>query len=240
MPSAPETHALAKIDWQYLATLTFRGRVPSPPRAIRFAQEWLVGVAGVARVPFRRLLWVLRPEEGESFGRFHIHLLIAGVPFADQSFRFRIKAGWKHGFADIRAWESGLGGVAYVAKGLGGGGSDGDNVYESSKFVSHHNLILSESLARVVAASLVTTEESKSARQCENPRATEIAQADTSSAKNSLGSVQRSKDAGRFPLRPTEDPINGRWITEAANASSWAVWLRQRADITGVLKVVRA
>jgi len=225
MTSAPETHALAKIRWQYFCTLTFRGRVPSPPRGIRFAQEWLAGVAVVARVPCRRLLWVLRPEEGESFGRFHFHCLIAGVPSATPSFGFVIKAGWKHGFADVRMWEAGLGALDYIAEGL-----DGENVYESSKFVTHRSLILAESLKQVVEASLVTHGASNGVKQRENPGATEIALAVSDCSR---------KEAGRFPLVPMSDPINGQWITQAANASSCAIWLRQRADITGALKAVR-
>ena len=62
----PELHALARIDWQFFCTFTFKseGKSDGLRRSMFFAL--LRTQAKVWRVHFKRLLWCLRRESGEA------------------------------------------------------------------------------------------------------------------------------------------------------------------------------
>ena len=143
MRLAPEMRFLERIRWQVFCTLTFRGRVPRHDRRERLLRDWLSSVASLSRVPHQgRLLWVVRDEAGEKFGRPHFHVLIGGIPSLSLSpaLLYRAKFQWKAvGFSDFRMWLEGLGALEYI-------GEDSANCYEASKFCYATGLILSESL----------------------------------------------------------------------------------------------
>ena len=75
----PELHVINKIHWQFFGTLTFRRE--------RMLERWRLGMwfallrltAKQFETPFPKLLWVLRQEKGEQFGRIHFHYLLAGL-----------------------------------------------------------------------------------------------------------------------------------------------------------------
>ena len=73
----PELHVINKIHWQFFGTLTFKRD--------RMVERWRLGMwfallrltAKQFEIPFPKLLWVLRQEKGEQFGRIHFHYLLA-------------------------------------------------------------------------------------------------------------------------------------------------------------------
>jgi hypothetical protein len=143
---APEVWSLGKIRWQAFVTLTFRGEPPGCARANRNVRTWLIGVARFARVPYNSVLWVVRPELGEKTGRYHFHVLIAGLPqhVVNITFLKRIAYRWQFGFSDVRLWLDGLDAESYVCKA-------GANTYELGKVGRSTQPILSESLLDMVS-----------------------------------------------------------------------------------------
>lgn len=112
-------------------------------RRLLFAH--LYRTARTVRIPFHNLLWVVRQERGEKFGRPHYHALIGwkgdraniGQCFALNSFWNRLP---KCGFARHFVYEPGQDAVGYITKGLSGCLSDqgrdylAASNYEASKF----------------------------------------------------------------------------------------------------------
>jgi hypothetical protein len=109
-------------------------------------------------VHFKRLMWVLRREHGESTGRYHFHALIAGCPpytvMAPTCFRF--EQIWRKqggGHPKVSIYNPTLDGVDYILK-------NGDELarslasrkagdyHEFQKFGGSCDLMLSESLLR--------------------------------------------------------------------------------------------
>ena len=70
---------LARIRWDFFATPTFKGNIPSSNICYGLAFRWLQELAKTCGVPYKRLLIALRGEVGEKFGRFHFHCLIGGT-----------------------------------------------------------------------------------------------------------------------------------------------------------------
>lgn len=146
--------------WQYFVTLTHRrdedgSSIVSFPVTLYFRQ-----CASILRVPFPRLVWALRREQGERFGRGHYHALIAGTgggamkPSIGTGHRLR-HAWYKlrfGGFAKARLFDpAGDDVVPYMLKRLGYGDAEGANRYELSKFASDGSeIILSDSLVRIM------------------------------------------------------------------------------------------
>lgn len=106
--------------------------------------------ADCQKVHFRRLLWALRAEHGESTGRFHFHVLIGGLPQHSVhgktcSYLERV---WDRqlcmGIADVREWEHGRDAVSYILKGDCSG--LGANAYELGKYRGVSQVTLSNSL----------------------------------------------------------------------------------------------
>jgi hypothetical protein len=152
----PEIHILSKIDWQFFGTLTFKSeRLPERVRlALYFAL--LRRVAAEFRVHFPRLLWCLRQEQGEQFGRRHFHYLLAGLPASGVSkttcfFQMSIWEKLGGGMARVSEFDPRLNGEAYILKCLGC--ADPGDFYESAKFGGHCQLMLLDSVYRVARTS---------------------------------------------------------------------------------------
>ena len=132
----PEIFHLARIGWQFFGTLTFKQeRLPERVRlAMWFAFARIT--AGKSQVHFRRLLWVLRQERGERFGRRHFHYLIGGLPpgTVHPGECFAQMATWEKvggGMARVYVFDQSLNGLDYIAKCL-----DAGLAYETGKFGS--------------------------------------------------------------------------------------------------------
>jgi len=78
MDISPDTYVLNSVEWQAFGSLTFRAErnakmsIPLFLRVNRRA-EALWGCKGDS-------WWVLREEQGEAFGRNHVHFLVGGFP----------------------------------------------------------------------------------------------------------------------------------------------------------------
>lgn len=155
----PELHFLQVIDWQFFCHLTFKQeRLPERVRlSIFFA--WVRTICGWHRVHFKRLVWCLRQERGETFGRRHFHSLISGLPrhTIHEDTCFAMKNQWEKvggGMARVNLYDPTLNGEGYILKCLGMTTDPGD-VYESSKFGSGAaEVICSESVYRIAGANL--------------------------------------------------------------------------------------
>lgn len=77
--------SLARVQWDFFATLTFAGNVPRTQIAYGLAWRWLQELAKVGGVPYKRLLIALRGEAGEKNGRFHFHCLVGGNDYSQLS-----------------------------------------------------------------------------------------------------------------------------------------------------------
>lgn len=139
----PEIHALNKIHWQFFGTLTFkRERMSDRVRhSLLFAH--LRAIAKQFGLPFDHLLWVVRKEDGETFGRTHFHYLIAGLDrrYENRSTCFWLMSCWEHtqgaGHARVHRFDPRLNAGGYLLK--GGAFNDrtlGGDHYESAKFLS--------------------------------------------------------------------------------------------------------
>src|SRR5689334_12464038 len=117
----PEIFTLSQIDWQLFASLTFKSEKLTD--AVRLTLFFTL-VRKQARnfgVHFKKTIWCLRAERGESTGREHLHALIAGFPqhalTTATCFSFmKIWEGLGGGMARVRLYSSRLDGVGYVLK----------------------------------------------------------------------------------------------------------------------------
>ena len=75
-----EEFAIRRVRWQLFATLTFKREKLSQRHRYGLLFAWLRRLADSKEVHFKRLLFAVRAEAGESFGRFHYHVLISGLP----------------------------------------------------------------------------------------------------------------------------------------------------------------
>lgn len=152
-----ELEAIGRYQrWQFFVSLTFAGAEPTETCARKLVFAHLYRTARLLRVPFGRLVWVLRVERGERLGRLHYHALIGGgVIKPTISHCFRLNALWdslpRCGFARHRLYDGTQNGLAYVASCLSIQGSSGADFYESQKF-GHYgtDVTLSASLVRCV------------------------------------------------------------------------------------------
>ena len=82
MSLSPWALALDSERWAAFGSLTFRAE-RNAPRGVRLFQKILRVTADKLNLDedgFRSLLWVVRKEIGEIWGRRHLHFLIGGVP----------------------------------------------------------------------------------------------------------------------------------------------------------------
>jgi hypothetical protein len=135
----PEIHVLNRIGWQFFGTLTFKSeRLPERVRVgLYFAL--LRESKAIFGVKLMRLLWCLRQERGEVWGRRHFHFLLAGAPerTAIPTTCFWLQDKWEKlggGMARIHVFDSRLNAGSYILKRSGFSESIGGDVYESAKF----------------------------------------------------------------------------------------------------------
>lgn len=155
--NAGELDVIARYGaWQYFCSLTFGGAEPSQTCSRKLVFAHLYRVSRLLKVPFGRLVWTLRVERGERFGRLHYHALIGGgVVKPTIGVCFQLNALWdslpKCGFSRHRLYDGSQNGLAYVTTCLGIPGSTGADFYESQKFGARGtDVTLSAALCRVV------------------------------------------------------------------------------------------
>jgi len=107
-------------------------------------------------VHFIQTIWCLRTEAGEATGRLHLHALIAGFPkhalTTATCFAFmKIWEGMGGGMARVHLYSPRLDGVGYVLKGCEAEYQRaGGDFYETQKFGQRCDVMLSESVFRVL------------------------------------------------------------------------------------------
>jgi hypothetical protein len=142
---------LARVQWDFFATPSFKGTVPRSNICYGLAYCWLQELAKKCGVPYKRLLIALRGEEGEINGRFHFHCLIGGTATRNYhtlqhqaEWLWKIQSGGAR--VDVRQYDHSLAGADYVAKCLGA------NAYELNKYSFANTVTLSASVSRLIAA----------------------------------------------------------------------------------------
>ncbi len=136
----PEIHVLNRIRWQFFGTLTFKSMRISERKRHHMWYAFLRQSARHFHMPFERLLWVLRNEEGEITGRLHFHFLLAGLDrrYQNPSTCFWLMDQWeqlKGGMARVTVFDPRLNAGAYILKDLTlDDASLGGGFYESAKF----------------------------------------------------------------------------------------------------------
>jgi hypothetical protein len=152
----PEIFTLSLIEWQLFATLTFKSVKLTDAVRIKMFFALMRTQAGNFGVHFKKTIWCLRSERGESTGREHLHALIAGFPkhalTTATCFSFmKIWEGQGGGMARVTLYSPSLDGVGYVLK---GGEKEyaraGGDYYETRKFGGRCDVMLSESIFRVI------------------------------------------------------------------------------------------
>jgi hypothetical protein len=118
----PEIFTLSLIEWQLFATLTFKSVKLTDAVRIKMFFALMRTQAGNFGVHFKKTIWCLRSERGESTGREHLHALIAGFPkhalTTATCFSFlKIWEGQGGGMARVTLYSPSLDGVGYVLKG---------------------------------------------------------------------------------------------------------------------------
>ena len=162
MSENPDAFFLGSIMWQLFGGLTFRQAELSERVRLSMWFAFFRQIAAHNRVHRKDLLWCLRLERGDSFGRLHFHFLIAGLPEQGVTMgnRFAMRALWKRlggGISRIDLYDNRLHGLPYIAGLLGGSASDigstGSMAYESAKFGAARSvLMLSKSVLKVIKA----------------------------------------------------------------------------------------
>jgi hypothetical protein len=116
-----ESYVVGLFDWQFFGTLTFKSE--RLPEAIRISLYFalLRQFCRRFRMKFPYLLWVLRQEEGDAWGRRHFHFLLAGV---HESLVTQATCSWLTnewiklggGIADIDVFDRRLNARSYILK----------------------------------------------------------------------------------------------------------------------------
>jgi len=152
----PELHSLAAVNWQYFCTLTFRGE----KQCKRYGPQMFVALVRTQaknwNVHFKKVLWCLRRESGESTGRWHLHAVIAGLPpSAGPRNCLALMSQWETlggGMARVSRYDSSLDGLDYILKGSGLTESKATrwagDYHELAKFGQSCDVTLSESVIR--------------------------------------------------------------------------------------------
>ena len=152
----PEIYALSLIEWQLFATLTFKSEKLADGVRLKMFFALMRKQADHFGVHFKQTIWCLRTEAGEATGRLHLHALIAGFPqhAANTATCFSFMKIWEGlggGMARVHVFSPLLNGVGYVLKGAemeyqrAGG-----DFYETQKFGQRCDVMLSESIFRVL------------------------------------------------------------------------------------------
>ncbi len=152
----PEVYALSLIDWQFFASLTFKSEKLTEAVRIKLFFALMRKQADHFGVHFKQTIWCLRTERGEATGRLHQHALIAGFPKQALSTAtcFSFMKIWEQlggGMARVSQYSPRLDGVGYVLKGAEAEyRRAGGDFYETRKFGERCDVMLSESVFRVL------------------------------------------------------------------------------------------
>jgi hypothetical protein len=152
----PEIYALSNIQWQLFASFSFKSERLAEGVRTKMFFALMRRQADNFGVHFRNTIWCLRTESGESTGRLHLHALIAGFPkhacTTATCFSFmRIWEGLNGGWARVTLYSPLLDGVGYVLKGCDDEYKRaGGDFYETKKFGENCDVMLSESIFRVL------------------------------------------------------------------------------------------
>lgn len=76
MKAAPHSLILAAVRFDVFGTLTYRNVPGRVETVVAHGLEWLERVRRFLRLQINDYYWFLRPEAGETHGRFHLHCLI--------------------------------------------------------------------------------------------------------------------------------------------------------------------
>jgi len=71
---------LSAVAWDAFCTLTFADEVFSRETAGRYGLEFMERLRVKMRLPESDFYWFLRPEQGDRFGRWHLHALVKVKP----------------------------------------------------------------------------------------------------------------------------------------------------------------
>lgn len=152
----PEIYALSLIHWQFFATLTFKSEKLADAVRIKMFFALMREQADNFGVHFQNTIWCLRTEAGEATGRLHLHALIAGFPehackTATCFAWMKIWESLNGGIARVTLYSPLLDGVGYVLKGCEAQYQRaGGDFYEAQKFGGRCDVMLSESVFRVL------------------------------------------------------------------------------------------
>ncbi len=152
----PEIFTLSQIEWQLFATLTFKSVKLTDAVRLKMFFALMRKQAKNFGVHFKKTIWCLRSERGESTGREHLHALIAGLPphamTAASCFSLmKIWEGLGGGMARVSLYSPLLDGVGYVLKGTEQEYARvGGDYYEAKKFGANCDVMLSESVFSVI------------------------------------------------------------------------------------------
>jgi hypothetical protein len=153
----PEIYALSLIEWQLFATLTFKSAKLADRVRLKMFFALMRKQADNFGVHFKQTIWCLRTEAGEATGRLHLHSLIAGFPkhAITTATCFAFMKIWEQlngGMARVTLYSPLLDGVSYVLKGCEAEYQRaGGDYYETQKFGKRCDVMLSESVFRVLA-----------------------------------------------------------------------------------------
>ena len=152
----PEIYAVSLIEWQFFASLTFKSERLTDRVRLKMFFALMRRQAANFGVHFKKTIWCLRTERGESTGRIHYHALIAGFPQHARTpatcFSFmRIWEQLNGGMARVSVYSPLLDGVGYVLKGCEAEYQRaGGDFYETRKFGGRCDVMLSESVFSVI------------------------------------------------------------------------------------------
>ncbi|MGH9353138.1 MAG: rolling circle replication-associated protein [Terriglobia bacterium] len=99
-------------SWDWFVTITFRNAVSNPHAVVAAIKEWLANVEMMASA---RMGYLLAEEFGGLGGRFHCHLLVAGVAALRRDFWWR-EAFRRFGRTEIKPFNPEQGAAYYAAK----------------------------------------------------------------------------------------------------------------------------
>lgn len=157
----PDVYMLAQIDWQFFGTLTFEQERLAERVRLGMYFAMLRQTAAKFRVYFPQLPWCLRMENGERFGRRHMHFLIAGLPrhAGNLDTCLFLSSAWEKvggGLSRITVFDHTLNGGAYISKCLQ---PNSEDAFTSSRFDGGiSDLMLSHGAMKILRARADETE----------------------------------------------------------------------------------
>ena len=143
-------YTLARVNWDYFTTHTFKNPLPRQTTRVGMFWHWASDVSEICKVPCKDLLIALRCEQGEIGGRPHFHALIGAVPSCNKmSLRSQMFGRWQTisngAMGDFRLYDRSLAGADYICKCLGAA-----NAYEINKFSIAEETTLSNSVITLI------------------------------------------------------------------------------------------